>query len=194
MVRAGQLTIPAESFPSGGNLNGFGHDISFDSLYLYTGRHLLIEVRHTGFSGSSRSVEAASTTSAGYGTDFSGCWVGSYTGTTGLQANFSVTRLSSTITGINNTTEFPNSFDLKQNYSNPFNPVTKIQFNLPSLGNLKFKIYDIKGNEVSNLINGIMTSGNHEVIWDAANFASGAYFYRLEFENIVAARKMLLIR
>lgn len=94
-VRSGSLTILAGAFPSGSNPNNFGVDIEFDTPYMYTGGHLVIEFRHTGFTGTSRSVEAASTSSSGYGTDFSACWTGNYTGTSGSQANFGTIRLNS---------------------------------------------------------------------------------------------------
>ncbi len=51
----------------------------------------MVEIRHSGFTGTSRSVEAVGTAIAGYGTDFSACWIGQYQGTLGLQGNFSVT-------------------------------------------------------------------------------------------------------
>jgi hypothetical protein len=65
----------------------------FDTLYLYSGGHLLVEIRHLGFTGTSRSTDALSTSTTGYGTDFSACWTGNYLGTTGSQGNFTVIRL-----------------------------------------------------------------------------------------------------
>jgi len=94
-VRQGSLTIPANSYRFGSTPNDFGPPITFDTLYLYNGGHLLIEIRHNGFSGTSRSNDAIGTSTAGYGTLFSGCWTGSYTGVTGLQGNFSVILLTS---------------------------------------------------------------------------------------------------
>ena len=99
-VRAGSLTITAGSYTFGNNPNNFGTDIEFDTPYMYTGGHLLIELRHTGFTGTSRSTEAASTSSSGYGTDFSACWTGNYTGTSGSQGNFVTVRLNSSTAGI----------------------------------------------------------------------------------------------
>jgi hypothetical protein len=94
-VRSGLLTIPTGAMSSGNNPNSFDLEIGFNS-WLYSGGHLLIELRHSGFSGTSRSVDAvaASNTAAGYGTLFSAAWTGSYTGTSGSQGNFSVTRLT----------------------------------------------------------------------------------------------------
>lgn len=93
-VRSGSLTIPAASFPAGGSPNGFGSIIGFTTPYLYSGGHLLVEIRHSGFTGTSTSVEAVTSSTAGFGTNFSACWTGNYTGTSGTNGNFSVTRFS----------------------------------------------------------------------------------------------------
>lgn len=95
VVRTGALTIPTGSFSIGGSPNPWGPTISF-SNYLYNGGHLTIEMRHTGMTGTTttRSFDALSTTTSGYGTDFGAYWTGSYTGTTGGNGNFFVTRLT----------------------------------------------------------------------------------------------------
>jgi hypothetical protein len=95
-VRSGPLTIPAASFSSGGSPNQFGTTIQFTTPWTYTGGHLLVEIRHGGFTGTSTSVDAvaATNTAAGYGTQFSACWTGNYAGTSGSQGNFSVVRLT----------------------------------------------------------------------------------------------------
>jgi len=98
LVRSGSLAIAAGSFPSGGSPTQWGLNINFQTPYLYSGGHLLIEVRHTGFTGTSSSVDAIAATGgpAGvYGTQVSACWTGSYTGTTGSQGNFAMLRLGS---------------------------------------------------------------------------------------------------
>ena len=97
LVRSGSLTIPAGSFPVGTAPHPFGPTIDFASTYLYTGGHLLIELRHTGFTGTSASVDAIAATGgagAGYGTRFSAAWNSSYTATSGTQGNFSIIQLS----------------------------------------------------------------------------------------------------
>jgi hypothetical protein len=89
-VRAGVLTIPAESHTFGGSPNVFGPAITFDVPYTYSGGHLLVEIRQSGATGTSRSVDALSSSTAGYATQFSAAWTGSYTGATASQGNFSV--------------------------------------------------------------------------------------------------------
>jgi len=93
MVRAGTLVISPNSYTFGNTPNIWGPEIMFDSLYLYTGGHLLIEIRQTG-TGSSRSVDALSTTTSGYGTLFSACWGNGFTANSGSQGNFSIVRLT----------------------------------------------------------------------------------------------------
>jgi hypothetical protein len=98
LVRAGELTIGAASFPAGGSPNAFGPMIGLQNLYNYTGGHLLIEIRHTGFSGTSQSVDAVAASGGpgnGYGVNFSAAWTGNYAGVSGSQGNFAVTQISS---------------------------------------------------------------------------------------------------
>jgi hypothetical protein len=77
--------------------------------------------------------------------------------------------------------EIPSSFELSQNYPNPFNPVTKINFTLPNDGFANLKIYDIRGIEVASPVNEELNSGKYEITFNAANLASGTYFYKLEY-------------
>jgi hypothetical protein len=91
-VKVGELFIPMNSYTFGNNPNDWGPEIAFDSLYLYTGGHMLIELRLTG-TGSSRSTDAAGTTAPGYGTLYSACWGSGYTANSGSQANFTIVHL-----------------------------------------------------------------------------------------------------
>ena len=71
---------------------------------------------------------------------------------------------------------------------------TKIKFNLPAQANVKLKIYNLVGELVKTILDKQMEAGYHEVYFDASGFASGIYFYRLEAENYLSIRKMLLLR
>lgn len=93
LVRSGSLVIPANSYRSGNSPNSFGPDITFNNFWLYTGGHLLVEIRHTGFSGTSASIDAIGTAVPGYLSLFSACWTGNYAGTSGSQGNFAVLNL-----------------------------------------------------------------------------------------------------
>ena len=86
------------------------------------------------------------------------------------------------------------SFRLNQNYPNPFNPETVIGYALPIRSDVKLTIYNLRGEEVALLIDGTMPAGNHQVSWDASGFASGIYFYRLQADDFVQTRKMLLLK
>ena len=200
-VRSGPLTIPAGSFPFGGSPTTFGTDINFDSAYIYTGGHLLIEIRHKGFTGTSASVDAASTSSSGYAFLYSSCWASSYTATSGgLQANFAVTRLNArNPVGVVNITGTAEQFTLGQNYPNPFNPVTKIRFEIPATGGItnaatKLSIFNSLGQQVAQLVNRVLSPGAYEVDFDGSGLSSGVYYYRIESGEYSDMKKMMLVK
>ncbi len=93
-----------------------------------------------------------------------------------------------------NSSELVSDFRLHQNYPNPFNPVTAINFDLPKSGNVTLKIYDQLGSEVAVLVNEFKVAGSYSVSFDAEDLATGVYFYRLNFNGISEARKMLLVK
>lgn len=88
----------------------------------------------------------------------------------------------------------PVAFSLEQNYPNPFNPATMIKFSIPEASNVSLKIYDVLGNEVSNIVNGQLDAGQYEYNFNATNLSSGIYFYKLEAGNFVDTKKMILIK
>jgi len=88
----------------------------------------------------------------------------------------------------------PLTFNLEQNYPNPFNPSTNIKYNIPESGIVKLAIYNTLGEEVAVLVDGIVEAGFYEVTFDASNFPSGAYFYRLQSDNLNQVKKMLLLK
>jgi len=90
--------------------------------------------------------------------------------------------------------ELPSQYRLMPNYPNPFNPTTNIQFALPVTSNVKLTVVNALGQVVSELVNGQLGAGVHEVSWNATNMSSGIYFYRVEANNFVQTRKMLLLK
>ncbi len=88
----------------------------------------------------------------------------------------------------------PQEYQLSQNYPNPFNPSTKIEYSLPAQSNVKIVIYDALGNQLEILFSGEKSAGTHSLTWNANNYASGIYFYRMQAENFVQVRKMLLMK
>lgn len=88
----------------------------------------------------------------------------------------------------------PIVFSLSQNFPNPFNPVTNIKYEIPKLGLAKLTIYDLLGREIVTLVNEQLQPGSYSVNWDASNFPSGVYFYRIEADDFVESRKMVLLK
>lgn len=85
-------------------------------------------------------------------------------------------------------------FILEQNYPNPFNPSTSIKFDLPKTSQVKLFIYDILGNAVETLVNSQLTGGRYSIEWNAAEFPSGVYFYKLETPDYTRTNKMILVK
>jgi hypothetical protein len=90
--------------------------------------------------------------------------------------------------------EVPEHFSLKQNYPNPFNPKTEIEFDIRHSSFITLKVYDVLGNEITTLVSGQKSPGSYTVAWDATGQPSGVYFYRLTAGDLVATRKMMLLR
>jgi hypothetical protein len=90
--------------------------------------------------------------------------------------------------------QIPNGFSLSQNYPNPFNPATTIKFALPVSGNVTLKVFDVTGRLVSEIVNGNLQAGLHEVNFNASNLSSGAYFYKLETKDFTDIKKMILVK
>lgn len=102
--------------------------------------------------------------------------------------------------GIENISQsVPAAFSLYQIYPNPFNPSTKIKFSLPNPSeggamDVKLVIYDALGREVSVLVNEQLRPGTYEVDWNAANFSSGIYFYKITSGDFTDTKKMILMK
>ena len=95
-----------------------------------------------------------------------------------------------------NSSEAPYTFDLSQNFPNPFNPVTKINYEL-RIKNYEFvslKVFDALGKEVATLVNEKKSSGRYEVEFDGSNFSSGIYFYKLQTEGFIETKRMILLK
>lgn len=90
-------------------------------------------------------------------------------------------------------------YKLEQNYPNPFNPSTNIEFSIPKnvngeLSIVNLKIYNALGKEIAVLINENLPAGSYSIQWDAKNFSSGTYYYKLSAGEFTETKKMLLIK
>jgi uncharacterized delta-60 repeat protein len=85
-------------------------------------------------------------------------------------------------------------YKLNDNFPNPFNPTTNISFNIPAASNVRLAIYDMTGREVTMLENKVLQSGSYRYEWNASQFSSGSYFYKITADGFVQTKKMLLIK
>lgn len=88
----------------------------------------------------------------------------------------------------------PEKFELNQNYPNPFNPSTNIKFSIPQKLFVTLKIYNQLGKEISVLLNKELNSGTYEYSFNGESLPSGTYFYRLETENFLETKSMVLLK
>jgi len=79
--------------------------------------------------------------------------------------------------------DVPASIELAQNYPNPFNPSTTIRYTLPRRSQVTLTMYSTLGQKVATLVNGEVEAGYHEVAFNAADLASGVYFYRMQVRS-----------
>ena len=114
---------------------------------------------------------------AASGTTYAGVWI--YTDLT-------------KITPIGN--EVAVKYELEQNYPNPFNSSTVIKFSIPKDEFVELKVFDITGKEINTLINSDLKAGKYSFMFDAKNYTSGIYMYRLKTNNNMIIRKMILVK
>lgn len=93
----------------------------------------------------------------------------------------------------------PDRFNIYQNYPNPFNPATKIKFDIPSVMNrlntrVRLSVYNSLGKEIAVLVNENLGAGSYEAEFDASEFSSGVYFYKIETQDFSRTKSMFLIK
>jgi photosystem II stability/assembly factor-like uncharacterized protein len=104
------------------------------------------------------------------------------------------TRMEDNLTAVINNSGVPDKFELHQNFPNPFNPSTKIKFDIPKQSLTKIKVFDILGREAATLVNEDLKAGKYEVEFNAGNYSSGVYFYKIEAGNYKEVKKMILVK
>lgn len=157
-------------------------------------------------SGSAHTISVSPTTVTHNGqTFYFKQWVGGGNGSyTGTNPSFDITSMNNyisevaifdTIVSVSQIgSEIPDKFELFQNYPNPFNPETKIKFDVPKAGHVKLTVYNMLGETVAILQNGFLNYGRFESSWNASEFASGVYFYKLEAEDFVSIKKLVVLK
>ena len=93
----------------------------------------------------------------------------------------------------------PKNFVLGQNFPNPFNPTTQIDYTLPEPARVELRVYNILGQEVKTLVNFEQAAGSHQVVWDGTDasgngVSSGIYFYKLLTPTSVQTKKMMFVQ
>ena len=97
--------------------------------------------------------------------------------------------------GIQNvSSEIPDKFSLLQNFPNPFNPTTNIKFDIPKKSFVKLVIYNLLGKEITTFVNEELNSGSYQADWNASEYPSGIYFFRIEAEDFVLTKSMVLLK
>jgi hypothetical protein len=88
----------------------------------------------------------------------------------------------------------PTEFVLYQNFPNPFNPTTTIQFDVPFASHVSLRVFDMLGREVAVLVDGVQQAGRHEAVWHATGVSSGVYMYRMQALWYLQTRKLILLK
>ena len=88
----------------------------------------------------------------------------------------------------------PDKFNLSQNFPNPFNPATKIEFQISNQSDVNLTVFDISGRLVSTLVNKNLQAGYYKIEFDGSKLSSGTYFYTLKADNNVSVKKMVLVK
>mgnify|MGYP000425903929 CR=1 FL=1 len=102
-------------------------------------------------------------------------------------------------TGIDDISGLPNDYILKQNFPNPFNPTTNIEFSIPQSGHVSLEVFNLLGQKINTIFSGVLGAGAHTFSWNGTDDSgkpvpSGAYFYRLSAGDFVQAKEMMLLK
>jgi len=101
---------------------------------------------------------------------------------------------NSPLTIVTERKEIPGKYLLNQNYPNPFNPSTVINYSIPKNGLVNISVYNILGQKVKDLVNSNLKAGNYYITFNGSNLASGVYIYRIETNDFIKSKKMLLLK
>ncbi|MGK9368669.1 putative Ig domain-containing protein [Melioribacter sp. Ez-97] len=102
-------------------------------------------------------------------------------------------KVSDTVVGVEED-GIPREFKLLQNFPNPFNPTTTIKYAVPKEAHVRLTVYNVLGQEIATLVNGLKSAGYHTVSFDASNLNTGMYIYKLEAGDFTSIKKMILMK
>ena len=91
-------------------------------------------------------------------------------------------------------TDIPNEYKLFKCFPNPYNPVTKITFDLPKYENARLEVFNVRGQLVNTLLDDDLNAGHYEVIFDATGLSSGIYLYKFTAGDYVAVNRMTILK
>ncbi len=174
------VTITGTNFLAGVTTVSFGADITINSQSVTNATQILanITISVTATTGG-RDVSVTNASPGG--------------GTATLSNGFTID--TSPPTSVENFSNIiPREYALQEAYPNPFNPSTTIEFSLPQSGYVLLKVYDIFGKEVATLVAENLSTGRYAVKWNATDFASGVYFYRMQANSFVETKKLVLMK
>ncbi len=100
----------------------------------------------------------------------------------------------SLVVGVDDDSEVGEQFTLEQNYPNPFGSLTTIRFNVPEASEVQLHVYNVLGQRVATLADGVVEAGSHTLRFDGNAFASGVYFYVLEAQDVSLVKRMVVVR
>ncbi|MCB9250698.1 MAG: T9SS type A sorting domain-containing protein [Ignavibacteriales bacterium] len=90
--------------------------------------------------------------------------------------------------------QLPNEIVLENNYPNPFNPTTFIEYSIPNQTFITLELFDVLGKKIKTLVNEYKTSGRYSYKLDMSNYANGIYFYSLKTKNRVISKKLVYLK
>ncbi|MBD3233286.1 MAG: T9SS type A sorting domain-containing protein, partial [candidate division Zixibacteria bacterium] len=90
--------------------------------------------------------------------------------------------------------QVPDEFNLFANYPNPFNASTVITYDLPVSCNARLEVYNVMGQKVATLVEEFKSAGHHTVNWNASDYSSGVYFYKLTADDYIQTKRMTLLK
>jgi len=115
-------------------------------------------------------------------------------GSNGTPVHTRTVTLNVGLVGITGVTENPDKYELSQNFPNPFNPSTKISYNIKAQTNVKLSVFDAMGRLVSTINKGVQEPGTYSINFDGTSISSGVYYYRIDTDFFTDTKKMLLIK